>query len=110
MTKPFSDPQQGPLLIRDHPPPEETRVLIFVLGKWRTAELCWESPSWEESWPAFTYWADEDNEGLDWADEEILWWMPMPPDPPEVPVLFGPPRHISDFPSIFSTLYKGLTT
>ena len=62
----------------DRLPPEETPVLIVVGGKLRIGELRWERPTWEETWQAFQYWDDPEDDGREWDWEDVTEWTPLP--------------------------------
>lgn len=62
-------------------PPIDTPVLIVLDGNVRMGELRRETPSWEDTWPAYEYWDDPTNDGMDWDWESITHWMPIPPLP-----------------------------
>lgn len=64
-------------------PADETPVLAVVNGRTRVAELRWETPSFEETYKAFRYWDDPDDDGQCWEWHDVTHWMPLP-EPPEV--------------------------
>ena len=51
-------------------------------GKVRIGELRWETPTWEESFSAFRYWDDPEEEGQEWEWHDVTHWTPLP-KPPE---------------------------
>ena len=66
----------------DRLPPDETDVLIVVNGQQRIGALFWETPTFEETFKAFRYWDDAENEGQSWEWDDVTHWQPLPPFPP----------------------------
>lgn len=64
-------------------PADETPVLILRNGERRIAELRWERPTFEETFKAFRYWDDPNDDGQCWEWPEITHWRPLPELPGE---------------------------
>ena len=62
----------------DRLPPDKTVVLAVVNGKIRLVERRWEYPTYEETFKAFWYWDDPNNDGQDWGIADVTHWMPIP--------------------------------
>lgn len=62
---------------QDERPPDETEVLILVNGVRRIGAICWETPSYEETFTAFPYWDDPYNDGQDWEWHDVTHWAPL---------------------------------
>ena len=62
-------------------PDDETPVLILHHKTIRIAELRWERPAYEETFPPFRYWDDPENDGQDFEWGDVTHWMPLPADP-----------------------------
>ena len=62
----------------DRLPPDKTVVLAVVNGKIRLVERRWECPTYEETFKAFWYWDDPNNDGQDWGIADVTHWMPIP--------------------------------
>jgi hypothetical protein len=62
----------------DQLPPDETPVLIIRRGVVAIGELRWEHPSYEETYQAFRYWDDPNNDGQDWEWADVTHWMALP--------------------------------
>jgi hypothetical protein len=63
-------------------PPDETPVLLFRKGKKVIGERRWETPTHEESFQPFWYWACcEDWWHDDQGDATVTHWAPMIEDP-----------------------------
>lgn len=61
----------------DRLPPDETSVYVIRKGKQSIGELRWETPTHEETFKAFRYWAHPDD---DWVEElpgEVTHWRHM---------------------------------
>lgn len=59
-------------------PDDETPVLIlFSCGGRRIGELRWERPTWEETFTAYRYWDDPENDGQDWDFGDVIGWHPI---------------------------------
>lgn len=58
-------------------PPKETPVLIMVRGKRRIGEIRTEHPGFEDTFRAYDYWDDPDDEGQDWEWHEVTHWAPL---------------------------------
>jgi hypothetical protein len=69
----------------DQLPPDETPVLIVRNGVPAIGELRWEHPSHEETYEAFRYWDDPNNDGQDWQWPEVTHWMALPDVPGSAP-------------------------
>ncbi len=84
-------PAQGPVDVNvrgwtattDHLPEDETPVLIVLRGRVRIGELRWEKPTWEETFRAFRYWDDPEDDGQGWEWQDVTHWMPLPEAPNE---------------------------
>lgn len=59
-------------------PPDETPVLIILNGEIRIGELRWETPGWEETYEAFRYWDDPNDDGQIWEWHDVTHWMEIP--------------------------------
>ena len=60
-------------------PEDETPVLLlFWNGKRRIGELRWESPGHEDTFQAYRYWDDPENDGQDWDWADIVGWRELP--------------------------------
>jgi hypothetical protein len=59
-------------------PPVETPVLIIHRGAVRIGELRWETPSFEDTFRAFNYWDDPNDDGQEWGWDDVTHWMPIP--------------------------------
>lgn len=64
-------------------PKEETPVLVLLNGKPRVGERRWEMPSYEDTFKAYWYWDDPEDDGQCWEVPDITHWMPIPPAPVE---------------------------
>lgn len=62
-------------------PPDDTPVLALCKGEIELAVRHWDHPSHEETYRAFQYWTDPLTETADWQDEDISFWIPLPPPP-----------------------------
>jgi hypothetical protein len=71
----------------DDLPPIETEVLILVRGRWRIGALQWETPGFEDTFKAFKYWDDPEDDGQDWEWYDVTHWCSLPalPEPYEFP-------------------------
>lgn len=69
--------------VNDRLPEEATPVLVLHKGERRIGEICWDYPSWEETYQAFRYWDCPYNDGQGWEVFDITHWMPLP-EPPTV--------------------------
>lgn len=67
--------------INDDLPPEETPVLIIRKGVVRIGERRWDHPSFGDSYKAFWYWDDPNDDGQDWENDEITHWRTLPSVP-----------------------------
>jgi hypothetical protein len=65
----------------DRLPAVETPVLILCKGQLRVGELRWDTPGYEDTYQAFQYWDDPDDDGQCWEWGDITHWMPAPPLP-----------------------------
>ena len=68
--------------IYDRFPPRDMPVLVWHTdgGIFIGVRLL-ESDGWEASYQPFDYWDDRDNDGMEWADADILCWQPLPEPP-----------------------------
>ena len=62
-------------------PKIETPVLIVYRGQIRVGELREEHPTWEETFKAYSYWDDPEDDGKDWEWFDVTHWMPLPEFP-----------------------------
>lgn len=63
-------------------PSDETPVLIFRNGEIRVGERRWEYPGFEDTYRAFWYWDDPNDDGQAWEDNnDVTHWMPLPEAP-----------------------------
>lgn len=62
-------------------PPEDTPVLILRNGELRIGAIFTESPGHEETFKAFNYWDDPNDDGQCWEWHEVTHWMPLPSAP-----------------------------
>lgn len=67
--------------VNDYLPPDETPVLVLRSGAVRVGELRWDYPGHEDTYNAFRYWDDPNNEGQCWDDGEITHWSPIQQPP-----------------------------
>jgi hypothetical protein len=67
--------------VKDKRPKEETPVLIVWRGEIRIGEIRWEYPTHEDSYQAFPYWDDPNDDGKDWEWPDITHWQPLPEVP-----------------------------
>lgn len=74
---------QGPQWIQcsERIPPEDTPVLILRNGELRIGAIFTESPGHEETFKAFNYWDDPNDDGQCWEWHEVTHWMPLPNTP-----------------------------
>lgn len=74
---------QGPQWIQcsERIPPEDTPVLILRNGELRIGAIFTESPGHEETFKAFNYWDDPNDDGQCWEWHEVTHWMPLPSTP-----------------------------
>lgn len=63
-------------------PPDETEVLIVVNGERRIGALYWDTPGFEDTYTAFRYWDDPDNDGRCWEWHDVTHWQSLPDLPP----------------------------
>ena len=70
--------------VKDKLPEMETPVLAIVKGQIRMAEIRTEYPNLEDTYSAFEYWDCPLNDGQDWQNEDVTYWMPLPNPPQEV--------------------------
>lgn len=59
-------------------PPDETPVLIVLSGEIRIGALNWEIPGWEETYEAFRYWDDPNDDGQGWEWNDVTHWTHLP--------------------------------
>ncbi len=65
--------------VNDGLPADETPVLIIHNGQIRIGAIFWEHPGFEDTYEAFKYWDDpNDDDGMPWEWGEISHWMPLP--------------------------------
>lgn len=62
-------------------PADETPVFIVHNGKVKIGEVRWEHPGWEETYEAFQYWDDPNDDGQCWDWDDVTHWMHIPPVP-----------------------------
>jgi hypothetical protein len=63
-------------------PLDKTPVLIIRNGEVRVGERRWEYPSFEDSYKAFWYWDDPNDDGQQWEyNNDVTHWMPLPAAP-----------------------------
>jgi hypothetical protein len=62
----------------EHLPKIETPVLIVYKGQIRVGELREEHPTWEETFKAYSYWDDPEDDGQDWEWFDVTHWMALP--------------------------------
>lgn len=72
--------QPGWKHVADELPPENTPLLLFVKGTMYTGYMAWEEPSYEDTWKAYRYFNDTD-ENSDWEWHDVTHWMPLPAMP-----------------------------
>ena len=65
----------------DRMPAPEVSVLIVVNGAVRVGALFYERPGPEDTYQAFTYWDDPEDDGQPWEHEDVTHWAPLPPLP-----------------------------
>ena len=69
---------------KDKLPEDETRVLILYQGEWKIGMLFWETPGFEDTFKAFRYWDDPEDDGKYYEWYDITHWTELPPTPPEL--------------------------
>ena len=63
-------------------PSDETPVLILRSGEVRIGERRWDYPGFEDTYRAFWYWEDPNDDGQAWEDNnDVTHWMPLPEAP-----------------------------
>lgn len=63
-------------------PSDKTPVLIFRNGVIRIGERRWDYPGFEDTYRAFWYWDDPNDDGQAWEDnDDVTYWMPLPDAP-----------------------------
>lgn len=67
--------------VTDYLPPDETPVLVLRCGAVRVGELRWEHPGHEDSYQAYRYWDDPNDDCQEWEYDEITHWSPIPQPP-----------------------------
>ena len=65
-------------IVADRLPPDETPVLVMCKGRPRIAELRWEPPGYEDTYKAYRYWDDPEDDGQCWEWDDITCWMYIP--------------------------------
>ena len=66
-------------------PADKTPVLILRdNGQFYIGELRWDVPGHEDTFKAYRYWDDPNDDGQCWEHDSVTHWMPLP-DAPEVP-------------------------
>lgn len=73
MANPLIYISQGPL------PKYEEEVLLIVNGCYRIGARRREHGTWEDSYAAYDYWDDLQNEGQGWDWPDVTAWMKLPP-------------------------------
>ena len=58
--------------------PDETPVLILYNGTVQVGELRWGHPTFEDTFDAYRYWDNPDDDGQEWEWDDITHWMPLP--------------------------------
>lgn len=72
-------PKRGWRLCSDGELPEEGELcLVVVKGLVRIAARYWDEPCHEDTYAAYLYWDDPENDGQDWQPEDVTHWMPAP--------------------------------
>jgi len=66
-------------------PTEETPVLILHCGKPRIGQRVWDHPGYEDTYKAYWYWDDPEDDGQGWDNCDITHWMPLPAAPATAP-------------------------
>ena len=63
-------------------PSDETPVLILHKGKLKIGEVRWDYPNHEDSYRAFRYWDNPNDDGQMWDMDDVTHWMllPIPPE------------------------------
>lgn len=64
--------------VDDEMPPDETPVLIIIHGDIRIGERRWDFPGWEDTYGTYRFWDDPYDDGQDWQDDDIKYWMHLP--------------------------------
>ena len=67
--------------IKDRLPEDETPVLIVINGIIRIAALYWEHPGFEDTYKAFQYWDDPEDDGQAWEWFDVTHWRELPAMP-----------------------------
>lgn len=65
----------------DQLPPDETPVLIVLDGHIRVGELRWDRPGHKDTYRAYRYWDDPEDNGQCWEFDQITHWCPLPQRP-----------------------------
>ena len=68
---------------KDSLPNIETPVIIVIGGNVCIGELRWDHPSYEDSYEAYMYWDDPNDDGKEWEWRDVTHWMPIPELPIE---------------------------
>lgn len=59
-------------------PPPETPVLILLGGEPHIGELRWDHPGFEDSYSAYLYWDNPNDDGQAWDHGSVTHWMEIP--------------------------------
>jgi len=81
--------------VKDALPPEETPVLILHCGKPRIGQRVWDYPGYEDTYKAYWYWDDPEDDRQDWDNCDITHWMPLPAAPATAPSVGKEPEPVS---------------
>lgn len=72
------EPEAPWVACADRMPAPEEKVLIVVNGALRMGALFWEYPGHEDTYKAFTYWDDPEDDGQPWEHIDVTHWVPLP--------------------------------
>lgn len=68
--------------VNERLPADETPVLVMRKGKLDVGELRWETPTFEETFKEFRYWAHPDEHWIEEDRDEVTHWMQAPASTP----------------------------
>jgi hypothetical protein len=73
----------GIVTLQDFKLPDDETPVLLLFYNWniRIGELRWERPGYEDTFKAFQYWDDPDNDGQEWDWGDVIGWMPLPEAP-----------------------------